>query len=182
MALTSGQFDAVSRRGVQCLISLIEGRPVPPFWNKLTVGKSAYDLFEGLVMLLLTLVIVVIVGFATWHLIISVVVLILKDQLNPGDPTIFQGVFGMFFTVVIGLEFKRSLLVVSGNRDSVVRVRSIILIGMLATVRKFIVLDLASVDAPELLAVAGAILALGIVYWLVRDQDRKTAAVKPPAA
>jgi len=88
----------------------------------------------------------------------------------------------MFFTVVIGLEFKRSLLVVSGNRDSVVRVRSIILIGMLATVRKFIVLDLASVDAPELLAVAGAILALGIVYWLVRDQDRKTAAVKPPAA
>ena len=58
------------------------------------------------------------------------------------------------------------------------RARSIILIGMLATVRKFIVLDLARVDALELFAIAAAILALGVVYWLVRDQDRRSRAVK----
>jgi len=137
---------------------------VPLSWDKLTAGKSAFDLFESVIMTVLTVVIVVIVGFATWHLMIGVVLLIWRDQLNPGDPAVFQGVFGMFFTVIIGLEFKRSLPVLSGNRDSEVRLRSIILIGMLATVRKFIVLDLASVDAPELLAVAGAILALGLVY------------------
>ena len=144
-------------------------------------GASVYDMFEHAIMVVLTLVIVLLVGFATWHLVVDVVGLLLSDQLNPANPAVFQSVFGMFFTVVIGLEFKRSLLVVSGRQESVVRVRSIILIGMLATVRKFIVLDLSSVDAPELFAVAAAMLALGIVYWLVRDQDRRVILSKPTA-
>lgn len=130
-------------------------------------------------MLMLTLIIVLLVALATWHLVVAVVLLILNNRTDAGNPLVFQGVFGMFFTVVIGLEFKRSLLIVSGSQDSVVRIRSIILIGMLATVRKFIVLDLANVNAPELFAVSAAILALGIVHWLVRDQDRKNIAFKP---
>lgn len=147
-------------------------------WDPFAAGASAYEKFEHAVMLVLTLVIVLLVTFATWHLVIGVVLLIVTNQLDPGKPAVFQGVFGMFFTVVIGLEFKRFLLIISGGQDSVVRVRSIILIGMLATVRKFIVLDLASVSAPELFSVAAAILALGIVYWLVRDQDRKALTAK----
>ncbi len=150
-------------------------------WKALAAGTSAYERFERAIMLVLTLVLVLLVAFATWRLVVGVAVLILTNQLDPGNPAVFQGVFGMLFTVVIGLEFKRSLLIVSSGQDSVVRVRSIILIGMLATVRKFIVLDLASVDAPELLAVAAAILALGIVYWLVRDQDRKVVTPKTPS-
>jgi uncharacterized membrane protein (DUF373 family) len=42
----------------------------------------------------------------------------------------------------------------------------------LAVVRKLIILDLSSTDAFHLLALAAAILALGAVYWLVRDQGR----------
>jgi uncharacterized membrane protein (DUF373 family) len=34
------------------------------------------------------------------------------------------------------------------------------------------ILDLASTEALQLFALAAAILALGAVYWLVRDQDR----------
>lgn len=143
-------------------------------WSAFAAGTSAYEKFEHAIMLVLTLVVVVLVTVATWNLIVGVVLLLLADQLNPADPTVFQGVFGMFFTVVIGLEFKRSLLIISDGQDSIVRVRSIVLIGMLATIRKFIVLDLKSVDALELFAVAAAVLALGIVYWLVRDQDRET--------
>ena len=140
-------------------------------------GRSAYERFEQFVMQILTAAIVLLVSLAAWRLVVGVVLLVLKDQLSPADPVVFQRVFGMFFTVVIGLEFKHSL-VAAGSRESVVRARSIILIGMLATVRKFIVLDLATVDAPELFAIAAAILALGIVYWLVRDQDRKTLALR----
>jgi uncharacterized membrane protein (DUF373 family) len=81
-------------------------------------------------------------------------------------------VFGMIFTVIIALEFKRSLLVVAERRDSVVQVRSVILIALLAVVRKLIILDLSSTDAFHLLALAAAILALGAVYWLVRDQGQ----------
>jgi uncharacterized membrane protein (DUF373 family) len=85
---------------------------------------------------------------------------------------VFQTVFGMIFTVIIALEFKRSLLVVAERRDSVVQVRSVLLIALLAVVRKLIILDLSSTDAFHLLALAAAILALGAVYWLVRDQGQ----------
>jgi uncharacterized membrane protein (DUF373 family) len=44
---------------------------------------------------------------------------------------------------------------------------------MLATLRKFIVLDLKEINVLEMLSVAAAVLALGIVYWLVRDQDNR---------
>jgi len=77
------------------------------------------------------------------------------------------------FTVIIALEFKRSLLVLAERSDSVVQVRAVVLIALLAVVRKLIILDLSSTDAFHLLALAAAILALGAVYWLVRDQGRR---------
>ena len=64
------------------------------------------------------------------------------------------------------------VLVVAERRHSVVQVRSVILIALLAVVRKLIILDLSSTDAFHLLALAAAILALGAVYWLVRDQGQ----------
>ena len=47
------------------------------------------------------------------------------------------------------------------------------LIALLAVVRKLMILDLTSVDASQLFALAATVLALGGVYWLVRDQDRR---------
>jgi uncharacterized membrane protein (DUF373 family) len=47
---------------------------------------------------------------------------------------------------------------------------------MMATVRKFIVLDLSGVDVMEVLALSAAILALGIVYWLIRGSNRLTSS------
>ena len=99
--------------------------------------------------------------------------LVLSDKFDLTDPAAFQAVFGMVFTVIIALEFKRSLLVLAERGDTVVQVRTVILIAMLAVVRKLIILDLATTDAQQLFALAAAILALGAVYWLVRDQDRR---------
>ena len=42
--------------------------------------------------------------------------------------------------------------------------------------RKFIILDASKTDPLTILGLAAAILALGSVHWLVRDQDRKDAA------
>jgi uncharacterized membrane protein (DUF373 family) len=68
---------------------------------------------------------------------------------------------------------------VSSTQTNVVRIRSLILIGMLATLRKFILLDLREVQVGETVAVAGAILALGVVFWLVRDNDQPPATTSP---
>jgi uncharacterized membrane protein (DUF373 family) len=134
-------------------------------------GLTLYEQFEHAVLLILTLLIIGIVASATWHLAQAVGRLIVTDAVDPANQRVFQTVFGMIFTVIIALEFKRSLLVVLARRESVVRVRSIILIAMLAMVRKFIVLDLGEAASGELFALSAAILALGIVYWLVREVE-----------
>ncbi|WP_284943995.1 phosphate-starvation-inducible PsiE family protein [Acidisoma cladoniae] len=137
------------------------------------LGNTLYETFEHLVMLTLTVVIVVLIAVAAWHLVLTTYALLANGELDPGNPVIYPNVFAMFFTVLIGLEFKRSFLIVSSTQTSVVRIRSIILIGLLATLRKFIILDLKEINVLEVLAVAGAILSLGIVYWLVRDQETR---------
>jgi uncharacterized membrane protein (DUF373 family) len=81
--------------------------------------------------------------------------------------------------VIIALEFKRSLLVVADRKHSIVQVRTVLLIALLAVVRKLMIVDLASTDAGQLLALAATILALGGVYWLVRDQDRRERTKEP---
>jgi hypothetical protein len=39
--------------------------------------------------------------------------------------------------------------------------------------RKVIILDLTEADASHILAFAAAVLALGVVYWLIRDSDQR---------
>jgi uncharacterized membrane protein (DUF373 family) len=89
----------------------------------------------------------------------------LKTTHLPFDPSqheVFQTHFGMIFTVIIALEFKRSVLVVAERQDSIVQVRTVVLLAILAVLRKLI------------LGLSAAVLALGGVYWLVRDdQDRR---------
>jgi uncharacterized membrane protein (DUF373 family) len=109
-----------------------------------------------------------------WSLALKVLFgLVLSGTFDPTDPTVFQAVFGMIFTVIIALEFKRSLLIVAERAETVVQARAVILIAILAVVRKLILLDFATTEAPQLFALAAATLSLGTVYWLVRDQDRR---------
>jgi uncharacterized membrane protein (DUF373 family) len=137
-------------------------------WKLLTL----YQRFEHTVILILTGLIAIVVALAVWNLILKVVASILSGGFDPTDYSIFQSLFGMIFTVIIALEFKRSLLVLADRQHSVIQVRTVILIALLAIVRKLMILDLAATDAPQLFALAAAIVALGAVHWVVREQDR----------
>jgi len=139
-------------------------------WRRLTV----YMKFEHAIVLVLTLLISVIIVSAIWKLAIKILSsLVLSETFDLTDIAAFQSIFGMIFTVIIALEFKRTLLLVTERTESVVQVRAVILIALLAIVRKLIILDISPGDAPQLLALAVATLSLGGVYWLVRDQDRR---------
>lgn len=136
-----------------------------------------YQKFEQICILILTALIAVVIIFSIWHLALKIALSILSSSFDPTDYGVFQTVFGMIFTVIIALEFKRSLLVLAERTDGVVQVRSVLLIALLAVVRKLIILDLPHTEALQLFALAAAILALGGAYWLVRDRDglqRKT--------
>jgi uncharacterized membrane protein (DUF373 family) len=137
-------------------------------------GLSFYQKFEHAVVLVLVGLIAVVVIAAVWSLAVKILFgLVLSGRVDPTDPAVFQAVFGMIFTVIIALEFKRSLQIVTERRDTLVQVRAVILIAMLAIVRKLIILDIGPANTGELFGLAAAILALGAVYWLVRDQDRR---------
>ena len=137
---------------------------------------SLYEKFEHVVVLVLTFIIAIIIAFAMWNLVLKITESILASGFDPTDYLVFQALFGMIFTVIIALEFKRSLLVMAERHQSVVQVRTVILIALLAIVRKLLIIDLATTDAAQLFALATAIVALGGVYWLVRDQDRRERA------
>jgi uncharacterized membrane protein (DUF373 family) len=137
-------------------------------WTPLTF----YQKFEHVSIFILSGLIAIVVVWALWKLTLKIFLSMLSTTFDPTDYAVFQTVFGMIFTVIIALEFKRSLLVLAERRNSVVQVRTVVLIALLAVVRKLIILDLKETDPLQLLALAAAILALGCVFWLVRDQDR----------
>jgi len=141
-------------------------------WQPLTL----YQKFEHACILILTALIAIVIVFAIWNLALKIMLSIFTSRFDPTDYAVFQAVFGMIFTVIIALEFKRSLLVLAERRNSVVQARAVVLIALLAVVRKLIIVDLKETEAMHLFALSAAILALGGVYWLVRDQDRRQQA------
>ncbi|WP_132805590.1 phosphate-starvation-inducible PsiE family protein [Tepidamorphus gemmatus] len=134
---------------------------------------TLYEKFEQIVVFALSLIIAVIVVASLWALLREVVTRLVLGAFDRLDYSTFQVVFGMIFTVVIALEFKRSLLVATERSFGILQVRTIVLIALLAIARKFIILDLGEAEPAKVAALAGAALALGIVHWLVRDQDRR---------
>lgn len=130
---------------------------------------SIYERFEHTIVTVLTFVIAVIVAVATWQLLLHTLSLVGSHVGDRGDSQVFQGLFGMVLTVLIALEFKHTLLVVRHHRRAIVQVRAVVLIALLALVRRFIILDLYQTTPSVLAALAGAALALGIVFWLVAN-------------
>jgi uncharacterized membrane protein (DUF373 family) len=80
----------------------------------------------------------------------------------------------MIMTLLIALEFKHSIIKVALRRDSIVQVKTVILIALIALSRKFVILDVEA-SPPKIAALAFALLTLGLVYWLMRERDEIAA-------
>jgi uncharacterized membrane protein (DUF373 family) len=140
---------------------------------------SAYERFEQSVVTILALVIAVIVALAAWQLLLHTLKLVFNNPGTAADPQAFQAVFGMVLTVLIALEFKHTLLVVKHHRRAIVEVRAVVLIALLALVRRFIILDLYQASPAIIAALAGAIVALGAVFWLVGIHQPRDEEISP---
>jgi uncharacterized membrane protein (DUF373 family) len=146
-------------------------------WQLLTF----YERFEHVVILVLSGLISIVVALAVWNLILKLFAsIVLSSGFDPTDYSVFQALFGTILTVIIALEFNRSLLVVAERRHGIVQVRTVILIALLAVVRKLMVIDLSGANASHLFALSAAILVLGCVFWLVREQDRREPRADEP--
>jgi uncharacterized membrane protein (DUF373 family) len=105
-----------------------------------------------------------------WKLTENVFLLIFKSADSIQQHSL-QQTFGMFMSVLIALEFKHSILKAVARIDSIIKVKTVILIAILAISRKFIILDVDKYSAYTIMALSGAILSLGVVYWLMRERD-----------
>jgi uncharacterized membrane protein (DUF373 family) len=122
-------------------------------WSAMTL----YEKFEQVVIFVLSAIIAVIVVASLWALLREVMNRLVLGAFGTLDYATFQVVFGMIFTVVIALEFKRSLLVATERSFGILQVRTIVLIALLAIARKFIILDLGETEPAK-------IAALGLPY------------------
>jgi len=129
-----------------------------------------YERFEQLVAIALSLIIAVLILIALFQLYERVFLLIVGGALNPLDHEVFQTLFGSIFTVLIAMEFKHSIVKAAMRRESIIQVRTVLLIALLAMSRKFVILDSTSTPAATIAALAAVTLVLGAVYWLLQDQ------------
>lgn len=143
-------------------------------WRLMTV----YERFEQGVALVLSAVISVIVVVSLIQLISIVFSLLIVEAFNPLDHKVFQSVFGMIMTLLIAMEFKHSIVSVALRRDSIIQVKTVILIALIALARKFVILD-PDVNPGKVAALAAATLALGATYWLLRERDDRVAEETP---
>lgn len=141
-------------------------------WSLMTL----YDRFEQVVAIILSLVIAVVIALALVQLLMRLTPLVLAGAIDPLDHEVFQTLFGMVMTLLIALEFKHSIIRVALRKSSIVQVKTVVLIALIALSRKFVILDTAVTGAASIAALAGATLVLGIVYWLLRDRDERAAA------
>ena len=135
---------------------------------------SFYERFEQVIALTLSAVIAVIIVISLFQLIRTVVMLLIVDAFNPLDHSVFQTVFGMIMTLLITMEFKHSIIKVVMRKESIIQVKTVLLIALLALSRKFIILE-PDISPGKLAALAATTLALGVTYWLLRERDDRLA-------
>ena len=145
-------------------------------WPLMTV----YERFEQAVALVLSSIIVVVIVLALVQIVVRVLPLLLGGGLNILDHGAFQALFGTIMTLLIAMEFKHSIIRAALRKESVVQVKTVILIALLALSRKFIILDTTATQPATIGALAGATLVLGIVYWLLRERDDRPGVAAPP--
>ena len=132
---------------------------------------SLYERFEKIVCIILSFFVALIIVCATYKLGYHILVLFWKHGIDPLEHKSFKALFGMIMIVLIALEFKHSIVKVIADQESIVQVKTVLLIAILAISRKMIILDLKATPPVAIFSLAAVLLALGLVYWLMRERD-----------
>ncbi len=138
---------------------------------------TCYQRFESMVALALAVFVALFIAVALFPLAESVIAGLLLGVLDPLDQEVFHHVFGNIMTLIIALEFNHTLHYAVVREQSIVQVKVVLLIALLALARKFIILDLEKVSAGQLAGLAAVTLVLGATYWLLRERDERATSV-----
>lgn len=141
-------------------------RPFNRHWATMKLDRI-YTYFERMVAAALLLGMAAVILLATYSFLRSIgtEAIASADGL---DYTAFQLFFDRLLAAIISIELAHSVhQMVSGQRG-MAQVKTVIVIGLLAIVRKLILVDIGSTSGLFLLGIAATVLSLGIVFALVQ--------------
>jgi len=139
---------------------------------------TLHERFEQIVAIVLSFLVAVVVLIALFQLFHRILPLVHGGALDILDHEVFQSLFGAIMTVLIAMEFRHSIVRLALRHESIIQVKTVVLIALLALSRKLVILDITTTGAATIAALAGATLALGIVYWLLREREDRIARQK----
>lgn len=143
-------------------------------------GKTLYAQFERLISWALLVGMAAVIVLATISFLRAVVTTTLG--LESGlDYAAFQTLFDRVLAAIIALELAHSVQQMATGKHGLIQVRTVILIGVLAVVRKLILLEIEDTSGTFLMGLAAAILALAVGYTLILWVEQRARTDPPPS-
>ncbi len=156
--------------------------------NKKVMGldflfEKIYGSFEGIILYTLVLSLMVVIGFATYVYIESIWLAIdasFKNQNTDADILLellsrrLYDIFGAFLMILLGLELVHTVKV--HFQSNIIKIKSIIVIALIATARHVIQIDYHKADTLLIFSIAMLLLVLMIGFYLtyrIKNQNRE---------
>jgi uncharacterized membrane protein (DUF373 family) len=95
------------------------------------------------------------------------------------DYAVFQSLFDRVLAAIIALEIAHSIREMVSGSHGRAQLRTVVVIGMLAVVRKLVVLEIGETSGLFLAGLAAVVLALGLVLFII---NRVSETTPPPPA
>ena len=140
-----------------------------------------YAQFERAVAKILLAGMAVVIALAIWSFVLTTL-LTLPGVIAPIDYTVFQTLFDRILAALIALELAHSVHQMATGKHGLTQVKTVIVIGVLAVVRKLIILEVEHTSGVFLMGLAAALVALGalfaLIHWL---EERRGGNVETPS-
>jgi uncharacterized membrane protein (DUF373 family) len=98
---------------------------------------------------------------------------LVSGLLNPFSHLEFEVIFGTVMSLLIATEFNHRVVETMNRFHRLIQVKTVVLIGILARVRKFITVNIETTSATTIAALTFALIALGGLYcqWARRIRE-----------
>ena len=120
---------------------------------------------ENLVAKVLSLVLLILILVSLVDLVVVIGNNVLIEPFDLIDKTLIK-LFGLFLNILIALELLENITVYL--KKHIFQVELVISTSLIAVARKIIIFDLQKYSGNDLIALALAIIALSVSYWLIR--------------
>ena len=137
-----------------------------PTLKEYWLESGIYERFQLIIISFVSMIIAVIVSISVIRLLLTIG----ESALTGGDIftyTFIRDLLGQILLILIALEFGHSLITAANDRRVVFQIRGIVLIGVLAVIRKLILIEVGEVDVMILFGLAATLIGLSALYWVV---------------